>query len=671
MAKKRWSEMRDLVHFAWRTPVKALPPPKKHKFKFQLPRLSSYAAQDVPESFWAQWSKLPLSKGLAENKSWISSSALREAAKSRGVMMDERMEKVCKILDEGADLGCVGRGRLPTQARNVKQVLDHGDIICDVLQDWVKQGIAAGPLSWSEVQDNFGPDYTVNGVTTRPKPNGALRIIVDMSGPRDLDSSVPAWLWSPELPGSVNSSIDPEKFPARMSSIKMFTRMLYEVGRGAVVCKIDWSDAYKHIRVCDQDIKLQIIQFAGKYFAELKLVFGARSSAGIFDFVSDVILLLAMKEASFPRTLATKHLDDILAVGRADLSDPVYAFFKAYISLAEEVGVRLPEVNLDKTKIQSPDTTVTALGMEYDTVSWSVRCPEVKLGRMLRALRKCLVDGFTTAGELASLMGQILDKVFLLEGGRFNMAEVMALVEPDAPPEQEVMLTPGAREQLAWWFSRLHSTAWFSPIRHPDAKLWPPAGAQEIHTDAAGGSLTNIRAGVGGVMPGGRWCYFPWPAWLQAGLPGPQGAALNAQLQTLELCGPIMAMAAHPDLCRNRVIVFRIDNMSAVFTWRKGYSTKDKLSTTLVKALYDLSRFLNCSVFITKVARCSTPAAAAADCLSKGDWDGFFKISPTSPPGPSRIPVSLLRWLSAPRVDLALGSSIAEELRSQGKGVLG
>ena len=76
-------------------------------------------------------------------------------------------------------------------------------------------------------------------------------------------------------------------------------------------------------------------------------------------------------------------MDDILAVGRADLSDPVYAFFKAYILLAEEVGVRLPEVNLDKTKIQSPDTTVTALGMEYDTVNWSVRCPEEKLGRML------------------------------------------------------------------------------------------------------------------------------------------------------------------------------------------------------------------------------------------------------------------------------------------------
>ena len=100
---------------------------------------------------------------------------------------------------------------------------------------------------------------------------------------------------------------------------------------------------------------------------ELKLVFGAKSSPGIYDLVSDVFLVLVLREASFPRTLVAKHLDDILAVGRDDPADPVHKFFKAYIALAEEVGIRLPEVNVDKTKVQSPQTTVTALGLEYDT----------------------------------------------------------------------------------------------------------------------------------------------------------------------------------------------------------------------------------------------------------------------------------------------------------------
>ena len=658
------------MHLAWSTPPAPVPPPKKHKFKFSLPKLESYAPRDVPSSFWDRWQKLPLPEALAGNRSWISADALRRVAARQGGIIDGRLTQVCHILEQGAEIGCEGRGRLPTIAQNSKKVLDHGDIICDVLQDWVSQGIAAGPLTWAEVQNQFGPDYTVNGMTTRPKPNGALRIIIDMSGPRDSDGSVPGWIWSPSLPGSVNSSIDTDQFPARMSSVKKFIRMLFEVGRGAVVCKIDWKDAYKHIHVCEKDIKLQFIQYAGRYFVELKLVFGAKSSPGIYDLVSDVFFVMALKEASFPRTLAAKHLDDILAVGVDDPADPVHKFFHAYINLAEEVGIRLPEVNVDKTKVQSPQTTVTALGLEYDTVSWTVKCPEDKLGRLLQDLRRCLEEGSATAAELASLVGKILDKALLVVGGRFNLSEILTLVVADSPPELVVKLSDLAREQLAWWFARLHSTAWVCGIRHPDEKLWPPAGAPIAYTDAAGGSLLNIRAGVGAVMPGGRWCYFPWPAWLQAGLPGPEGTALNAQLQTLELVGPLLGMSSLPELCRNRPIVFKIDNMSAVYTWRKGYSNKDRLATTLVKALYDLSRFLNCSVFVQKIARCSTPEATAADCLSKGDWDEFFRLCPMSPPGPARIPRTLLRWLQAPRVDLSLGSAIADELWKMGQEVL-
>ena len=237
-----WAMKKALMYLVFFTPLAPLPPPKKHKFKFTLPRLSSYAPRDVPSSFWDNWQKRSLPEALANNSSWISAAALRRVSARQGGAVDGRLEQACRILEQGADLGCVGRGRLPTSVQNSQKVLDHGDIICDVLQDWVSQGIAAGPLTWAEVQDQFGPDYTVNGMSTRPKPNGALRIIIDMSGPRDSDPMVPGWIWSPDLPGAVNSSIDPDQFPTRMSSVQKFTRMLFEVGQGAVVCKIDWKD---------------------------------------------------------------------------------------------------------------------------------------------------------------------------------------------------------------------------------------------------------------------------------------------------------------------------------------------------------------------------------------------------------------------------------------------
>ena len=222
-------------------PVNPLPPPKEHKFKYELPELVSYADHAVPEHFWAEWWKRPLKQAIEENRSWIDPECLRQAALMRGVPSGESLERVCSMLERGASLGCEGRGRLPTRGRNASKILEHGRVLCDTLQDWVVQGIAAGPLTVEEVEAEFGTEYTVNTLSTRPKPNGSLRIIVDMSGPRDEDPSVPGWMYAPTLPGAVNSTIDPAQFPTRMSSLRIFIRILFNVGRGAVICKIDWK----------------------------------------------------------------------------------------------------------------------------------------------------------------------------------------------------------------------------------------------------------------------------------------------------------------------------------------------------------------------------------------------------------------------------------------------
>ena len=669
VAVMKWRAKEALLKKALHVPVAPLPPLKQHKFKYNLPKLESYDANHVRGSFWASWQRLPLRQAIETNQSWICPRALREAARLRGVQPDG-LEKTCRMLEVGANIGCEGRGRLPTRAKNSARVLGDGMVLCDVLQDWICKGIAAGPLTLEELQQEFGDDYTVNTLTTRPKPTGALRIIVDMSSPRDRDTEVPGWLWAPSLPGAVNTSIDPAKFPARMSSVKAFIRMLYSVGRGAVVCKIDWCDAYKHLKVRPEDLRLQVIQFAGRYFVELKLVFGARSSPGLYDGVSNVVKEIAVTQSDIEQTRVAKHLDDILAVGLAREDDPVHKFFRAYIELAEEVGVRLPPPDEDKTKCQSPATSVLALGMEFDTISWEMRCPEFKLGRMLHALRQCLADGTITSGELASLVGQLQDKMIMLEAARFNIGEISVLVVEGRPDEEEVVLSAAALEQMRWWFLNLQVTAWFCPIRHPDAFLWPPVWAEEIYSDAAGGTLLNVKVGVGAVLPGGGWCYFPWPAWLKAGFPGPEGKPLNAQLQYLELCGILMALAAGARFCMNKGLNCRIDNAAAVFTWRKGYSTKDKLASVVVKTIYELASHLNSKVYVTKVARCSTREAIAVDALSKGDFGTFFKESPQSGPEPLRIPSTLVRWLSAPVVDYSLGKKILMEWKEGGIGIL-
>jgi hypothetical protein len=87
----------------------------------------------------------------------------------------------------------------------------------------------------------------------------------------------------------------------------------------------------------------KVVLVRGKYFKELCLIFGASSSAGIFDCMAKVVLQVACKLARFPRSQICQHLDDICAaaaVGSGDLA----RFDSVFQHLAQYVGVKLASI---------------------------------------------------------------------------------------------------------------------------------------------------------------------------------------------------------------------------------------------------------------------------------------------------------------------------------------
>ena len=131
-----------------------------------------------------------------------------------------------------------------------------------------------------------------------------------------------------------------------------------------------------------------------------------------------------------------------------------------------------------------------------------------------------------------------------------------------------------------------------------------------------------------------------------------------------------MAVTAGARECKNKALNCRIDNAAGVFTWRKGYSTRDKLSSSVVKAIYDVAVHLNSKVFITKVARCSTREAVAGDALSKGDLQAGLDFMEYARPEPGFTSRTMLKWLSRPVPTRVLGPAILLELRHRGYAVL-
>jgi hypothetical protein len=183
--------------------------------------------------------------------------------------------KILHDLEFGATIGCTGDARLPTVSSNSLSSLEFGHQVTDAIGDWLHKGFAYGPIK----KEQLPPNVKVSSIMCRPKPNGSVRIILNLSSPTGQ---------------AVNDGINSDDFPAVMSSTEKWLRVLNKAGQGCQIVKVDWADAYKHISVAPEDVELQYFHWLGMYFAELCLIFGASSSAGIFDRVAKLVLQIVL-----------------------------------------------------------------------------------------------------------------------------------------------------------------------------------------------------------------------------------------------------------------------------------------------------------------------------------------------------------------------------------------
>jgi len=240
----------------------------------------------------------------------------------------------------------------------------------------------------------------------RQKPNGSARIILNFSAPKGA---------------SVNDGICNDNFPTTMSSTKKWLEVLDKAGKGALMAKLDWASAYKHIAVRLQDIDLQYFNWLGMDFVELCLVFGCHSSAGLYDRLAKVVLSIVLLYSKFPADMVCQYLDDVCAAaGSTDL----HKFQQAYREIAQHLGVLLTPTT-DPDKAFEPTTHGAMLGVYYDTIAWTWKIPEEKLARLLQQIRSALSTDRLQLHDIWSLVGRILHYAPLVPGGKFNISELI------------------------------------------------------------------------------------------------------------------------------------------------------------------------------------------------------------------------------------------------------
>jgi hypothetical protein len=220
------------------------------------------------------------------------------------------------------------------------------------------------------------------------------------------------------------------------------------------------------------------------------------------------------------------------------------------------------------------------------------------------------------------------------------------------------------KRQLHFWWLILRVTSGCSQI---PSGLRMPAWTRECYTDAAGGTLESVGRGVGAVSLD-WWAYVPWARKINCGVKAADGKKLSRKLSALELVGPLICIAAGASWCQNRHVRVWVDNAGSVIIWKKGYSTRCELCTTLVKAISTVAAGIGCVFTVEKIRRCSSPGAAMADSLSKADFNGFRRTAleykwPLAV-APARVPAALLAWLANPVKDDDLGVRIIKDIKT-------
>ena len=263
---------------------------------------------------------------------------------------------VVRGLRNGFRIGAVRSQRIRSADRNLPSAAQHPGVITDYLSTEARLGRMIGPLHPSTLS---GTAVQINRVGAIPKGHsGKWRIITDLSHPPGL---------------SVNNAINPELCSMAYTTVERVARRAMQLGRGALMVKVDIEAGYRLVPVHPEDRPLLGVRWEGSIYLDTMLPFGLRSAAKIFNVVADALQWLLHQQGVEE---LDHYLDDFVMWGASATRQCHRA-----LTRTKQLCARL-ELPLVADKTVGPTTCLTFLGITIDTEANELRLPEEKLAKL-------------------------------------------------------------------------------------------------------------------------------------------------------------------------------------------------------------------------------------------------------------------------------------------------
>ena len=263
---------------------------------------------------------------------------------------------------------------------------------------------------------------------TRDKPGAPhRRVIVDLSYPDGM---------------SVNAGVESDTyintpFLLTLPTIDNITQKVKENGKGSLLYKIDLSRAFRHIKMDPKDYNLLGLFLDGIYYDSC-LPFGFKHGSGIFQRMSDAVRYI-MSKFGFQ---VTNYIDDIIG---HSISSKANDSFQTLHKLLLELGF-----DISAKKIVTPSTKVTCLGIEIDTVEFTVSITADKLQEIIKTCYAWTGKHSCSKRELQSLLGKLLYISKCVKSSRFFLNRMLELLRTNTK-NSAILLTDEFHRDLDWF----------------------------------------------------------------------------------------------------------------------------------------------------------------------------------------------------------------------------
>ena len=420
-----------------------------------------------------------------------------------------------------------------------------------------------------------------------PKPDGSTRLILDLSSPRG---------------SSINDGIPKEPFSVKYAKFDDAVAMVALMPH-AYMGKIDIRHAFRLCPVHPDDWPLLVYCWDGRYYVDIVLPFGGRSSPFIFNSLADAFMWIAT--TSYKVTGALHYLDDYF------FAAPSIGICKSVMTGFQNMCSDL-NVPLAREKTEGPTQCITFLGIEIDSINSCCRLPTRKLNDLHKLLDLWKTKVQCSKKELLSLIGSLSFAAKVVKPGRTFLRRLIDLSTTVSSLSDIILISNEAKEDIGWWQE-------FSPSWNGVALIQDPPVSDDsinLHTDAS-------PFGLGAVFGN---------SWLMVEVPH---QARMSPIHILEFEAIMFAIFTWADKLRNKQVMLHCDNLAIVQVWTHG-ACRDRNLMVLVRKLFLFLARNNTHLILRHLPG---KLNKQADALSRFQVNQFFYLNPVANPTPSLIPI--------------------------------